>query len=51
MPKYICKYRKDKKNRQITFTATNRAMAIIGLYSCKNIHSKDIISLNKTTKS
>jgi len=45
MKKYICKYRDGKKIRQVIVNASDRAMAIIGLYDIKNIRSKDIISL------
>lgn len=48
--KWVCRYKDGKKKRQITFTATSRGMAIIGLVACKGIYCKDIISLNKKKK-
>lgn len=44
--KYRCIYIKKGKRRQITFRASSRAMAIIGLVSIKNIFCNEIVSLN-----
>ncbi len=47
---YICKYKYGKKKREITFKATSRGLALIGLLWAKGVYPKDIISLNTIRK-
>ena len=50
--KYLCRYKDGSKKRQKSLRASNRAMAIIGLFSvgifCKNIISLDAIRKQKS---
>lgn len=48
--RFVAKYKCGKKIKQVTFDATNRTIALLGLFALRGVSSANILSLKRIKK-